>query len=906
MRILAHQILAIVTTLVMSSAVQASGDLQLPVEFDFTKPEIPTGWVVVQPEGTSVAPKDRLLIIESPADRYAGVRRDLHVDNVTVTARIHDAATLYLVWDEKTFVGTGKISPTPFARFHSVDATRGDINDIDHAGCPGYAAHLMRVQLGDDCIRFQYANGVGERKWRTLRTIERKGDYAGTPSMMVVGKNLGITKEAALLVPTDSVGRGVRGSLARVDIVETPADALNMNDDERRWLTTPKLDPVAQLLKGNDHDPTFEEVARYYPEMKYKREIVGVPGQRLDIGVDWLGRLDASPWEGPVAWFEIGVDAAPFAGKPEEVRRRLLDGYVPIVTLKSKRKHADYEMTVFGWADDFSPTGDLYTYVRLTAWAGGETADLPKTISLTGKDAKKVALKPDMTPEGSMSLCLRFKHPDPSTAEQISEAAFERSRAKAEHAWRDALAKCAPFELPDSRVDEAYRAWLAYSMLNADRIDGWLHVHDGAGFYDLQFGYSVALHTMALDLYRLPEYVADVLTTQVRLQKPDGHYIQECGLPDQGGFALSLATHYLVTKDADRMKANSAPLKEACDWIVARRAEAPTDGMCQGLIKFRPYNDYNDPVFNYQGNIYCCQGLEAAALALGEIGEADAAERYGAEAAKYRQDILKSMDAATITHNGVRMIPIEPDTHRLLKLTKYRGGEYYGLVASTLFENEFFAQDDPRASLYISMLENQGGLTAGVCEFQEGMDHAYTCGYLMNRLRAGEVRKTLLGFWSFMAYGMSRDTYTPVEVTLHKTGDNHYTLPHTYSCTQQLRLLRYMLLHEEGGDLVIAQGVPSAWLAPSKRIEVTDAPTLFGPVSYRIEANDSKTASIHLDPPARSAPGEIRIHLRHPEGVAIKSVKNSAGDQPSIDGQVLRLSKPEASVDLLVEFAESK
>ncbi|HEX6963670.1 MAG TPA: hypothetical protein VF175_17520 [Lacipirellula sp.] len=905
-----HHIVITLTTLVVVltplPSLSAADALRLPATFDFTKPEVPESWEVVQPDGTNVTAKDSLLVIESPADRHAGVRRELGEDNVTVTARIHDAATVYLVWDENTFVGTGKVSPTPFARFHSVDASRGAINDVDHTGCPGYAAHLMRVQLGDDCIRFQYANGDGERTWRTLRTIERTAEYAGAPSRIVVGKNLGITKEAALLVPTDSVGRGVRGSLARVDIVKTPADALKMNDDERRWLKTPKLDPVAQLLKDNDRDPTFEEVARYYPEMKFKREIVGVPGQRLDIGVDWLGRLDASPWEGPVAWFEIGEDAAPFADKPEEVRRRLLDGYVPIVTLNSERNDADYEMTVFGWAEDFSPTADLYTYVRLTAWAGGETADLPKTIALTGKDEKKITLKPETTPTGAMSLCVRFKHPDPKTAEQISEAEFERARAKAEHAWRDVLAKCAPFELPDPRVDEAYRAWLAYSMLNADRIDGWLHVHDGAGFYDLQFGYSVALHTMALDLYRLPDYVADVLTTQVRLQKPDGHYIQECGLPDQGGFALSLATHYLMTKDGDWMKAHAAPLKKACDWIVARRAEAPTDGMCRGLIKFRPYNDYNDPVFNYQGNIYCCQGLEAAALALGEIGETDAAERYGAEAARYRQDILDSMDAATFMRDSVRMIPIEPDTHRLLKLTKYRGGEYYGLVASTLFENEFFAKDDPRGELYINMLENQGGLTAGVCEFQEGMDHAYTCGYLMNRLRAGEVRKTLLGFWSFMAYGMSRDTYTPVEVTLYKTGDNHYTLPHTYSCTQQLRLLRYMLLHEEDGDLVIAQGIPSAWLAPSKRIEVADAPTLFGPVSYRIEADDSRTASIHLEPPARTVPGEIRIHLRHPEGLAISSVKASAGEQPSIDGQVLRLSKPAEEVDLVVEFAEGK
>lgn len=65
---------------------------------------------------------------------------------------------------------------------------------------------------------------------------------------------------------------------------------------------------------------------------------------------------------------------------------------------------------------------------------------------------------------------------------------------------------------------------------------------------------------MAFDLFRMPEHVADVLATQVFHQKPEGHYIQECGLPDQGGQVLPLATHYLVTKDADWMKKNSEPL----------------------------------------------------------------------------------------------------------------------------------------------------------------------------------------------------------------------------------------------------------------------------------------------------------------------------------------------------------
>lgn len=878
----------------------------LPRRFDFTQPRVPDGWEVCEPEGTSVVPKDGLLIFESPADRYAGVEYSLDVDNVTVTARIQDAATVYLVWDDANFVGAGKVSPTPFARFHSLDARDSHINECDHTGCAGYAPHLIRVQLGKDCIRFQYANTTGEPAWTTLRTIERSQEYAAPPRRIVIGKNLGVTKDAATLVNTDSVGRGNRGLLAEVEIDETPKELLRMNADERRWLTTPQLDPIAQLLTDSDRDPTFEQVARFYPEMKYKRELVGVPGQRLDIGTDWLGRIDANPWEGPIAWFEIGEEAYPFAERPEQVSHRLLDGYLPIVTLKTRQREIDYDMTVFGWSDDFSATNDLYTYVRITAWDNGETTTLPTVISLIGKEQKRVAFKPETSLAGILSLCLRFKHPDPKTSEQITEQEFEEQRAKAATAWRDTLAQCSPFELPDPRVDDAYRAWLAYSMLNADRIDGKLEVHDGAGFYDMQYGYSVALHAMALDLYRLPKYVAEILSTQVSLQKPNGHYIQECGLPDHGGFVLAHANHYLVTRDKEWLRQNVDAIKRACDWILDRRAESPTDGMCKGLIKFRPYNDYNDPVFNYQGNIYCCQGLEAAATALSELGDVAIANRYAAEGTQYRRDILDSMDAATFTHNGVQMIPIEPDTQRLLKLTKYKGGEYYGLVASTLFENMFFPPNDTRAALFRNMLENEGGLTAGVTEFQEGIDHAYAYGYLLDRLRAGEIRKVILGFWSFMAYGMTRDTYSPVEVTLYKTGDNHYTLPHTYSCTQQLRLLRNMLVREEGSELILGQGIPEDWLQPTKRIAVTDAPTLFGPVSFCIETLDSRTAQLHIDPPTRLIPSEIRVHLRQPKNRKITEVQSVDGIKRIVEGNVIRLPNLAQPVDLRVSFADAE
>src|SRR5262249_14503690 len=158
----------------------------------------------------------------------------------------------------------------------------------------------------------------------------------------------------------------------------------------------------------------------------------------------------------------------------------------------------------------------------------------------------------------------------------------------------------------------------------------------------------------------------------------------------------------------------------ACEWIVNMRAKAPKDGVTKGMIKFRPYCDYPEAVYNYLGDTWCCVALEHAAEALRSIGDAANAERFATEAKHYRAGLTASMQSSQFKDGDTTILPLEPDTHRLEKLGHFRGGDYYGLTASSLLENEFLAADDPRATLFTDMLEQRGGLIAGVCEFMEG------------------------------------------------------------------------------------------------------------------------------------------------------------------------------------------
>ena len=105
---------------------------------------------------------------------------------------------------------------------------------------------------------------------------------------------------------------------------------------------------------------------------------------------------------------------------------------------------------------------------------------------------------------------------------------------------------------------------------------------------------------------------------------------------------------------------------------------------------------------------------------------------------------------------------------------------------------------------------------------------------------------------------MSRETHSGVEVTRLFSGANEPTLPHLYSCTQQLRLLRMMLVREDGDDLWIGQAVPRPWLEAGNKIEVSGAPTKFGPVSLFYESHaDRGEILANVTAPERKMPRKL-------------------------------------------------
>lgn len=148
-----------------------------------------------------------------------------------------------------------------------------------------------------------------------------------------------------------------------------------------------------------------------------------------------------------------------------------------------------------------------------------------------------------------------------------------------------------------------------------------------------------------------------------------------------------------------------------------------------------------------------------------------------------------------------------------------------------------------------------------------------------------------------LAYGMSRGTYSAVEFTHLPYGINELTLPHTYSNTQQLRMLRMMLVREEGDDLLLASGTPRAWLEDGKTFSVRRAPTQYGLLTYSLNPKTAKKEVKAIIEPLSASneryPTRVELWLRVPQELGKpKKVLVNGKEWSSFHDDVIELNGP--------------
>ncbi len=538
------------------------------------------------------------------------------------------------------------------------------------------------------------------------------------------------------------------------------------------------------LLQG---EPSFNSVAKFFPAMQRPREVVGVKESPEDFGITWDGEIEVARPE--IVSFQLGNPPSPYSLEGP-VTRSLLDGYLSIVETRWEYHGLVYEERVFGYSDNLSAEAPSFAIVRLRV-VNIDGSERKATVSVyynPAFGAPVPASSASIPANGHRDFYYRIPYRIglQHLVQKITESEFDHELQVTRTFWTRLLAQGMQIRTPEKRVNNAYRAWLAYNFLNVDKVKGIYEIHDGSGFYEHIYGYSAALYCDALSLFGYWDEAEKYLKSLLHFQSANGSVIINYGQADNGALLFAIGQQYLLSRDLRWFKSVVPQAIKSCEWIARSRAQTKVqtggqEPLTYGLLPAgQSYVDYPHPVYSYYSDVYNWLGLQEMAQAFREAGMNSEADRWSREAEDFRKDILASMEKAVVNVGALKVLPVEPLTHRVMN---QGAGNYYALIAPLILETGFFSPTDDRSEWITRYMEQRGGLLLGLDRFGDGVDHAYTYGYALTQLESGDVDKFLLTFYSMLAYGMSRDTYSAVEVTHIAQGINELTLPHTYSNT---------------------------------------------------------------------------------------------------------------------------
>ena len=87
-------------------------------------------------------------------------------------------------------------------------------------------------------------------------------------------------------------------------------------------------------------------------------------------------------------------------------------------------------------------------------------------------------------------------------------------------------------------------------------------------------------------------------------------------------------------------------------------------------------------------------------------------------------------------------------------------------------------------------------------------------------------------------------------------------MPHNWASAEFIRLVRHLLVLERGDELHLLEGMPAAWVRPGAVTRLRAVPTEFGPLSLEVvAAADGRSVRLRLEPPTRTPPRRIVLHL---------------------------------------------
>lgn len=631
------------------------------------------------------------------------------------------------------------------------------------------------------------------------------------------------------------------------------------------------------------------------------------------------------------ARYEVEQFSYPLDGPPQtrdgEIKMLLL-GKITVTNLTSKARQLDVTMmhqrsfppdtdtTIISESREgriqFLDTAHHKTILAIRAprsstiaWAGVKDT----SAKMSGV---QVIVSLDLPASGSQELFVTLPSQTirPGDQQKLDSIEYDTARRQTIGFWSDYVGRGAQFTVPEKIVNDHFRASLWHALrLPRRHADGTMDLPFS------NFGYSqkgtpwpinqaVYVDYMLYGLRGYQSIAAEELAAIYHNnQEFNGHLNGNAEwLTYTPGMVYAAALNFLLSGDRKAFEKVLPDTLKALDFSLeqVRRAGSPAEKddndlkQTIGLVK-GPLNDNSGSGYWAFNQAYLYAAIDAMGAALGRIGHPRAAECTDT-AERFRSAVQQAFRYASVASPLVQLrdrswTPFVPSqaTH-----TGRNYLEWYPSDVDTgpthLIRLKVIDPQDPLSDAMLNDVEDNLFLHDwGMAS--EPVYNQQATAYLLR----DDVKAAIRSFYSYLACGFSQSALEPVE---HRWCIYQVFGPPSTDGAW-FELFRNMLVREVDKDtLLLGQATPRRWLQPGKKINVKDAPTWFGTISFEMHG-DQQANGIHvaLQLERREPLKLLLVRIRHPEGKKLKAVTVNGSSWKEFDSEKewVRIANPTSS-----------
>jgi hypothetical protein len=520
-----------------------------------------------------------------------------------------------------------------------------------------------------------------------------------------------------------------------------------------------------------------------------------------------------------------------------------------------------------GTITDFLQSGNLPGKVSVSDTFAKASGALEYRLEFDPGSTREVVVMVPLHSSRQTDLPTLSRDGQDELAEGEAIRLWNKSYDQTAERWRILLNRVS-FDLPASAREliDVVRANLAYILINADGPA----LQPGPRAYERSWIRDGAFTSAALLRMGFPEEVRAYARWYATYQYPDGKIpccVDRLGadsVPENdsnGQWLYTLAQYYRFSRDIGFLSEMWPSILKTVAYIEVLRNqrltpeyELPENIVFRGLVpESISHEGYSSrPVHSYWDNLFVLLGLKEAAYMAQALGETEHAARFRELSEEFRSDLYTSVRHSMAMH-GIDFFPGAAEL-----------GDF-DFTATTIAvdpvgELRHLALEPFNRALemYLENFDRRNNEEAPAGNYTP-----YEIRIVGTLIRLGMQSRAHELLQYFLTGQRPAAWNHWAEIVWHDYNDPRFIgdMPHTWIGAEFIRAIRSLFAYERLSDqsLVVAPGVPEAWVRSPEGVQIKRFPTYHGTLNYSLRLVDDGHVRLDMSGDIVVPPGGIVV-----------------------------------------------